>query len=168
MTSANTPMSDKELWQSLATDHAAAPGTVSELDFAAWLEGQLDETAAARVEAAVAGDPELRRAALDLADILGKPLPAAPPRMAVRAQALVGSTAGAGARGGWLSRLFDGFGAPRAAMATAAVLVAVSGFVLGGGLGDTYAQQKYVMASNGVQGSSESNELTAFFGGDGI
>jgi hypothetical protein len=47
------------------------------------LEGRLSETAAARVDAAVAADPEMRLAALDLADILGKPLPVAPARLQV-------------------------------------------------------------------------------------
>jgi len=37
------------------------------------------EERAAPIEAAVAADPALREAALELADILGKPLPAPPP-----------------------------------------------------------------------------------------
>ena len=67
-----------------------ASGAVSDLDFAAWLEGRLSETAAARIEAAVAADPEMRRAALELSEVLGMPLPAAPARLEVRAKALVG------------------------------------------------------------------------------
>ena len=62
---------DMELWRSLATERDSAPAIISDLDFAAWLEGRLPEVAAARIEAAVASDPELRRAALDLADVLG-------------------------------------------------------------------------------------------------
>src|SRR5690348_6135112 len=64
--------SDKELWQSLATGRDAASwvvkAPVSDLDFAAWLEGRMSEEAAARIEAAVATDPELRRAALELSE----------------------------------------------------------------------------------------------------
>src|SRR6266446_9452867 len=90
MNTERTPLNDKELWRSLAAAQHGAPEAVSDLDFAAWLEGRLSETAAARVEAAVAGDPDMRRAALELADILGKPLPIAPARLEVRARALVG------------------------------------------------------------------------------
>ena len=75
-----TPRSDKELWRSLASQPAVAPAAVSEMELAAWLEGRLTEEAAGPVEAAVAADPALRRAVLDLADILGKPLPAPPER----------------------------------------------------------------------------------------
>ena len=90
MSTERPTQSDRELWQRLATDRAVASGTVSDLDFAAWLEGRLSETAAARIEAAVAADPEMRRAALELSEVLGMPLPAAPARLEVRAKALVG------------------------------------------------------------------------------
>lgn len=172
MSTERNPLSDKELWHRVAADPVAA-AAVSELEFAAWLEGRLSETAAARIEAAVAGDRDLRRAALELADVLGKPLPAPPPRLAVRAQALVGFEAErqAARGGGWFGGLLSlgpMLGMPRAALATAAVLVAISGFMLGGGLGESFAQQKYVMASNQVTDYSNSNELTSFFGTDGI
>src|SRR5882672_6067730 len=93
MSTERPTQSDRELWRSLAADRVAPgpmSGAVSDLDFAAWLEGRLSETAAARIEAAVAADPEMRRAALELADILDKPLPAPPARLEVRAKALVG------------------------------------------------------------------------------
>src|ERR1700754_4896842 len=101
MSTERPTQSDRELWRSLATDRVApgpvsgamsglTPGPVSDLDFAAWLEGRLSETAAARIEAAVAADPEMRRAALELSEVLGMPLPAAPARLEVRAKALVG------------------------------------------------------------------------------
>jgi len=140
---------------------------VSDNDFAAWLEGRLPETEAARIEAAVVADPILRHSAIELADILGKPLPAAPARMAVRAQALVGFEVEREVRGGWLSGLLS-FGRPigRAAFATLALFVAVSGFMLGGGLGESYAEQKYVVASN--QTAESNNELTEFFAADGM
>ena len=98
MSTERTPLNDKELWRSLAAGRDVAPGAVSDLDFAAWLEGRLSETAAARIEAAVAADPEMRRAALELADILGKPLPAAPPRLEVRGQGAGGLRGRARAR----------------------------------------------------------------------
>jgi hypothetical protein len=164
-------LNDKELWRSLVSDPVVAPATISDMDFAAWLEGRLSEDAASRIEAAVAADPDLRRAALELADILGKPLPEPPPRMAVRAHTLVGfEVERRGVKGsGWLGGLLSmgaAFGMPKAAMATAALLVAVSGFAMGGGLGESYAQEKYVVAS--IQTSDSANELTAFFGTDGI
>lgn len=166
MSTDRNPLSDKELWRRVAPATGSAPVTVSDNDFAAWLEGGLPETEAARIEAAIAADPILRQGAIELAEILGKPLPAAPARMAVRAKALVGERQGGA---GLLGRLFS-FGAPmgiaRAAFATLALFVAVSGFMLGGGLGASYAQEKYVVASN--QSASSSNELTDFFATDGI
>jgi hypothetical protein len=116
------------------------------MDFAAWLEGHLSEETAARIEAAVSADPILRQAALDLADILGKPLPAPPPRMAIRAQALVGFAAERQApRAAWWARLLPDFGGgmQRGALAGMAVIVAAVGFVMGGGLGDSYTEGKY-------------------------
>jgi anti-sigma factor RsiW len=157
---------DKELWQSLAAGPVAS-APVSEMDFAAWLEGRLSETASARIEAAVAADPEMRAAAMDLADILGKPLPAAPARMAVRAQALVGFEVERQApRRSWFGGLFEGFALPRAVMATAATMVAISGFLMGGGLGDSFAQERYV--AKNVAEKQTTNELTTFFTSDGI
>lgn len=147
MSTERTPLSDRELWQSLATDRSVAPAAVSDMDFAAWLEGRLPEAVAARIEAAVAADPAMRQAALELADVLGMPLPAPPPRMAARAQALVGFEAERQApRTSWLASLFPaiahGFGLHRGALAGMAVVVAAVGFVLGGGLGETYVEGK--------------------------
>jgi hypothetical protein len=149
MSTERTPLSDRELWQSLATDdRSVAPAAVSEMDFAAWLEGRLPEAAAARIDAAVARDPAMRQAALELADVLGMPLPVPPPRVAVRAQALVGFEVERQApRKSWLAGLFpafgQGLGLHRGAMAGMAVVVAAVGFVLGGGLGETYVEGKY-------------------------
>jgi hypothetical protein len=169
MSTERTPRTDKELWQSLAADRDVAPGAVSDLDLAAWLDGRLPEAAAARIDAAVAADPDLRRAAFDLADVLGKPLPAAPARMAVRAQALVGFDAERrSGRGGFLGRLFSSgarYAVQRAAMATMAIMIAGAGFIVGGGLGESFAQQRY--GSDVTRAASEtSNELTDF--SDGI
>ena len=141
MTTERTPRTDKELWRSLAPDRDVAPHAISDLDFAAWLDGRLPEAAAARIEAAVAADPAMRRAALDLADVLGKPLPAAPARLAVRAQALVGFAAERQvAREGFLDRLFSSgtrYALPRAAMAAMVIVIAGAGFIVGGGLGES-------------------------------
>ncbi len=178
-TERRTPRSDKELWRSLASRPEGAPAAVSEMDLAAWLDGRLSEEAAAPIEAAVAADPGLRRAALDLADILGKPVPAAPERLVVRARALVDfevaqKASGGGLFGKWLSgrRLFAG---PRHAlrqgvMALAAVVVATGGFMVGGGLGESLAQQRddYSATASASVKTTASNEVSEFFAGDGI
>jgi hypothetical protein len=148
MSTDRTPLSDKDLWQSLAMDRPGAPSAVSDMDLASWLEGRLPEATAGRIEAAVANDPLMRQAALELADILGKPLPAPPPRMAVRAQALVGfASETQSPRKSWLAGLFPafsgGFSLQRGALAGMAVVVAAVGFMLGGGLGETYVEGKY-------------------------
>ncbi len=168
MTTDRNLKTDKELWQSLATGPVAST-SVSDLDFAAWLEGNLSETEAARIDAAVSSNPELRLAAMDLAEILGMPLPAAPARMTVRAQALVGFEAErAVARRGWLAGLFDGFALPRAVMAAATVVVAITGFMMGGGLGESFAQEKNAARTATVTTSQNANEMNSFFTGDGI
>ena len=172
MTTDRNLKTDKELWQSLATGPVAsdrATGAVSDLDFAAWLEGRLSETEAARIDAAVSSNPEMRLAAMDLAEILGMPLPAAPTRMAVRAQALVGFEAERAApRRNWLAGLFDGFALPRAVMAAATVIVAITGFMMGGGLGESFAQEKNAARTGIVSTSQNANEMNSFFTGDGI
>jgi len=171
MSTERTPRTDKELWQSLAPDRDVAPGAISDLDFAAWLEGRLPEAVAAQIDAAVAADPELRRAAFDLADVLGKPLPAVPVRMAVRAQALVGFDAErqSGRGSGFLGRLFSSgtrYAVQRAAMAAMAIMIAGTGFVVGGGLGESFAQQRYGSDVTQATSSEASTELTDF--SDGI
>src|SRR5262245_14353928 len=161
MSTERPTQADKELWRSLAADRVA-PGPVSDLDFAAWLEGRLSETEAARIEAAVAADPEMRRAALELAEVLGQPLPAAPARLEVRAKALVGFEAERQVRRAgmfdWLFAKDRRFAAQRFATLTAAVVIAISGFMLGGGLGESMAQERYVSTTQ----SDTSNELSEF------
>lgn len=174
MTTQRTPKSDKELWRSLASPPAVAPAAVSEMDLAAWLEGRLAEEAAGPVEAAVAADPALRRAALDLADILGKPLPVAPERMVVRARALVGFEAESKAASGGLFRgwLFGGHrhALQQGVMAVTAVVIAAGGFMVGGGLGESLARQGegYSATETASTTSTASNEVGEFFAGDGI
>jgi hypothetical protein len=174
MSTERIPLSDKDLWQSLSTGHVA-PTAVSEMDFAAWLDGRLSEVEAARIDAAVTADPELRRAALELSEVLGQPLPAPSPRMVVRAQALVGFEAEKRAqRGSWLASLLpsfgQGFALQRGVLAGMAVIVAAVGFTLGGGLGESYTTQKYAMGdqTSGVTlkrplGRDTTNELNDLF-----
>lgn len=167
MSTERPTQSDRELWQRLATDRGVASGTVSDLDFAAWLEGRLSETAAARIEAAVAADPEMRRAALELSEVLGMPLPAPPARLEVRAKALVGFEVEHRAPRvglfGWLFARDRRFALPRLATMTAAVIIAISGFMAGGGLGESMAQERNAHARGDT-----ANELTEFLVSDGI
>lgn len=173
MSTERIPLDDKALWRSLATEQPVAPAAVSDMDFAAWLEGALPETEAARIDAAVTADPVLRRAALELADILGKPLPPAPARMAVRAQALVGFPAERQARKGWLSLLLpdfsQGMGFQRGALVATAVVVAAVGFVMGGGLSQHYEEAVYASSQSSSStavrplGRDTTGELTDLF-----
>jgi hypothetical protein len=176
MSTERISLDDKALWRSLATDQPVAPVAVSEMDFAAWLEGALPEAEAARIDAAVTADPALRQAALELADILGKPLPAPPARIAVRAQALVGFAAERQvrkeARKGWLASLLPDFSQGldfrRGALAACAVLVAAVGFMMGGGLSQHYEESVYAssQSSNSVVralGRDTTGELTDLF-----
>ena len=144
MSTERTPLDDKALWQSLAPPRPVVEA-ISDTEFAAWLEGGLDEVEAARIEAAVAADPALRRAALELTDVLGKPLPAVSPRVVARAQALVG--AAERPRRSWLASLLPdfsaGFALQRGALAAVAVMVAAVGFMLGGGLSHQYEEGIY-------------------------
>jgi anti-sigma factor RsiW len=180
MTIERTPRTDKELWRRLVSQPSVVPVAVSEMDLAAWLEGRLSEEAAAPVEAAVAANPALRRAAMDLAEILGRPLPAAPERMVVRARALVDFETGRRApAGGLFARWLRGgglFGGPAHAlqqglMAAAALVIATGGFVVGGGLGEIMAQQREGYARTETASTfptTASNEVSEFFAGDGI
>ncbi|MBY0322407.1 MAG: hypothetical protein K2X72_27050 [Reyranella sp.] len=166
MSTERPTQSDRELWRSLAADRPAT-GPVSDLDFAAWLEGRLSEADAARIEAAVAANPEMRRAALELSEVLAMPLPAAPERMEVRAKALVAfEVERRMPRIGlfdWLFARDRRFALPRLATMTAAVIIAISGFMLGGGLGESMAQERYATTQ-----SDTPNELTDFLVSDGI
>lgn len=152
MSTERIPLDDKALWRSLATERPVAPAAVSDMDFAAWLEGNLTEAEAARIDEAVTADPALRQAALDLADILSKPLPAAPARMSVRAQALVGFPAERQPRQGWLASLLpdfsQGLAFRRGALAACAVVVAAVGFMLGGGISEQYQEAIYASSQS--------------------
>ena len=177
MTTERSPKSDRELWRSLALGRGPlSSSAVSDLDFAAWLEGRLPEAEAARIDAAVARDPELRAASVELAEILGRPLPAPPSRLVVRAQALVGFAAersiGRHAHTRVLTSLaalLSPFGSlQRGLMAGLAVAVAAAGFVMGGGLGESFAAQKYASVEDssaffGPLGADTSHQLNDLF-----
>lgn len=158
-------MTDQELWQSLATGREGAAGTISDIDLAAWLEGRLPEDQSQRIDRAMSDNAALRQAALELSDILGRPLPAPPDRLIVRAKALVGFETEREAPngfGGFLASLFPR--GLRAAMAPLALVVAVGGFMLGGGLGESYAQDN----RNRVVAHDSLSELGEFFRDGGI
>jgi hypothetical protein len=168
-------LSDKALWQRVVTDRpdvplAASAQAVSDMDLAAWLEGSLPEAEKARVEAALVVDPALRRAAFELADILDKPLPAAPARLVRRAERLVGSGRTRAIGGGWFAALWvvssGGTGFQRSAMAAAAVVVAVAGFMLGDGIGWEYQQSVYAWSQPAAQ--TAGSPLTRSLGVDPI
>jgi len=166
MSAKRSPMNDQELWRSLAMEGRAVSGMISDHDLAAWLEGRLAPAEAARVDAILAADPEQRAAALELSEILAMPLPAAPARLAVRAQALVGFEVERepASRPGFLASLFAAGrrqALRAAAMGTAAAILAVSGFLVGGGLGESYAHQKQITV---VSSTDTSSELTDLFG----
>lgn len=169
------PASDKELWRRLAIRGPAEPRPVDELALAAWIEGRLGEAQSPPIEAAVAADADMRRAALEIADVLAKPLPAAPERMVVRARALVGFDAERrAARGGLLSRWLN-WAAPyalqRAAVTIAAVVIAAGGFTMGGGLGTSLVRQQQAQAGSGQKAGTTSDistDISEFFASDGI
>ncbi len=162
-------ITDRKLWQSLAADREVASGAISDAELASWLEGRLSEVQAARIDAALSADPELRRTALELSDILGQPQPAAPQRLIVRAQALVGfeaerqTTRGFGS---FLASLFPGGfreGLQRGAMASMAIVLAVAGFMMGGGLGDSYAGEKQHVQAKAAVSTDTLSELGDLF-----
>lgn len=164
MSTERPPMTDQELWRSLAVDGKAASGTISDRDLAAWLEGRLAPADVARVDAILAADPKQRAAALELSEILAMPLSAAPQRLVVRAQALVGFEVEREpvSRPGFLASLFSAGrrqALRAAAMATAGAILAVSGFLMGGGLGESYAQQKQVTVVSSTDTPSELTDL---------
>lgn len=168
------PESDSELWRSLDANGAGQPRPVDDMEFAAWIEGRLSEAEAAQIEASLAANPEMRRAALDIADVLGKPLPAVPERMVVQARALVGFEAehrlARMGFGGWLLNWMAPSALRPAAVTMAAIVIAVGGFTMGGGLGASFAQQQSDV--NGIQKASSrsevSTDISEFFASDGI
>jgi anti-sigma factor RsiW len=164
-------MTDQDLWRSLAVEDQAPPGTVSDMDLAAWLEGRLPSAEAARVDSILAADPVQRAAAVELSEILALPLPTAPARLVVRARALVDFEVErqVPTRPGFFAALFAAARrqAPRnAAMATAGAMLAVSGFLMGGGLGESFVAQKQPVTgitATLISSSDAPSEMTDMF-----
>jgi hypothetical protein len=131
----------RALWTRLPRRPAPARA-VSPEDLAAWLDGRLDEAAAARVEAALVADPALLDAALETHRVQTGPLAAVPDRLVVRARALVAPAVVAAAPrfgfwGGWLGR-----GVRWGAIGTLALVISVGGFALGDGTQSALAGQR--------------------------
>lgn len=137
---------DRALWARLKAGAPAeatvSPVPVSDVDLAAWLDGRLPPEAAARVEACLAAEPEILDRALDAAAALREASATPPDRLVTRAQALVGfqaehKPASSGGLLGWLAgwrRQFE-----MALVASAFLVVCVTGFSLGGGFQEAYA-----------------------------
>jgi hypothetical protein len=165
MSTPRADLTDQELWRRLATSPApdAAPNagaTVSDIDLAAWLEGRLSEVEAERIDRAVGQDPVLRQAALELSEVLGQPLPTPPDRLLIRARALVGfEVEQAKPRVSFFASLFGFHGVARAAMASAALVLAIAGFMMGGGLGESYAQERNGQYTTNSDTLSELSDL---------
>ncbi len=138
----------RALWRRLKNTSAApvpvgAEPPVGALDLAAWLDGKLPASEAARVERYLASHPAALDAALDASLALSEATAAAPERLSTRAQALVGFAVEGRAGGrGW----FRWIGSWRrsvefAAVAIGFVGVSGTGYALGGGLHETYAAE---------------------------
>ena len=173
MTRESVPEADRELWRRIAPAREGVRPPVSNLDFAAWLDGRLPPAQAAAVESAVAADPDLRRAALELSELISQPLPSPPQQLAVRARALVGFDVEHQERRvgllDWLLAGGRGFLVQRVATLAAAVVVAISGFLLGGGLGASLVEERHVVSANASNTSAaSSSDPTEFLGSDGI
>ncbi len=128
------------LWQQARQAWESGAGGGEALDpltLAAYLDGRLDEAAAADLEARLAGDPQLLGEFLALKAALAAPLEAAPAPLVARAQALVAApvqaAAPAGEADGFLARLFGTWLRPAVpAFAVLALIVAcVGAFELG-------------------------------------
>ena len=143
----------KALWARLkvgaAMPAAASLPPVADAELAAWLDGRLEPQAAARVEARLAADPALLDAALDVAGALREAGEPAPDRLVTRAQALVGFEAerehrSRGGLSGWLAGWRRSL--ELAAVAGAFLVVCATGFSLGGGFQEAYADDSFDVA----------------------
>ncbi|MBV9835056.1 MAG: zf-HC2 domain-containing protein [Alphaproteobacteria bacterium] len=129
------------------TAPAASGRPVDDGMIAAWLDGRLSETDAARVERHLVEYPQALQAVLDIRNALADAARApVPDRVVVRAQALVGFDAERKAtRSGLAGLLGTLFGTGRRALEMAAVgaafmIVIAGGFSLGGGTQEAYAR----------------------------
>ncbi len=133
------------LWRRFSEGRSPAAEAPDALTLAAYLDGALDQTAAARLEARLAADPALLDEMLALRQSLDTAPASAPAAVVARARALrreqneplrrvapAARSAGAG-QPGWLARLFGPWLRPAVpAFATLAVAIACAGaFELG-------------------------------------
>ncbi len=133
------------LWRRFSEGRSPAAEAPDALTLAAYLDGALDQTAAARLEARLAADPALLDEMLALRQSLDTAPASAPAAVVARARALrreqneplrrvapAARSAGAG-QPGWLERLFGPWLRPAVpAFATLAVAIACAGaFELG-------------------------------------
>ena len=141
--------SGRALWRRtkvIGRETAATGRAVDDGMIAAWLDGRLSETDAARVERHLVEYPQALQAVLDIRNALADAARApVPDRVVVRAQALVGFAAERKATRGGLAGLFGTlFGTGRRALEMAAVgaafvVVIAGGFSLGGGTQEAFA-----------------------------
>jgi len=143
---------DRALWvrlkASAPADGAPRLAPVSDAELAAWLDGRLPPDAAARVEACMAADPGILDRALDATSALREAAAPAPDRLVTRAQAIVGfqveQQRSSGGLLAWLAgwrRQFE-----MALVASAFLVVCVTGFSLGGGFQEAYAEENTEVA----------------------
>lgn len=141
----------RALWRRLPRAVGSRTGAeaVDPLELAAWLEGRLDEAAAARIEAALADDPGLLDLAVAARAALDDPAPA-PDRLLVRARASFAPTvslAGQARQGGglraWWRRM------EWAAIGASFLIAAAGGFALGDGIGsNVQASSEFELADS--------------------
>ncbi len=158
---------DRALWARLKAS-APADGTtrlppVSDAELAAWLDGRLPPDVAARVEACLAADPAMLDRALDAAAALREAASPASDRLVTRAQALVdfqvGQPRSSSGLLAWLAgwrRQFE-----MALVASAFLIVCVTGFSLGDGFQEAYAGETPEVAD--FAGSSLFDSDLGFF-----
>jgi len=141
MTDEFDPTEGRRLYRQYAGEGTARKASVSPLELAAWLDGTADATLTARVELALAADPQLLETAL-AAQAAADSVEAAPERLLVRARAMVApAIAAAPRRGGLAGMLGSWRRSMEWALIGACFLIAASGgFWMGGSFGDNVAE----------------------------
>ena len=175
MTTERTPETDKELWRSLAPDRDVVPAAVCDLDFAAWLDGRLSEKPrrpgsrppSRPIPSCAAPRSIWRISWVSPCRLRRSGWPFGPGAGRLRGRARRARRRPVRT----LAVLFAGhaYALQRAAMAAVAIVIAGAGFIVGGGLGESFAQQRegYSRTETASTTSSEtSNEFTEFFGRD--
>lgn len=157
---------DQALWARLkagapANDDARLPA-VSDEDLVAWLDGRLAPDAAARVEARLAADPGMLDQALETTGALREAATPAPERLVTRARALVGfeaerSAPVAGRLSGWFTRWRRRI--EITAVTGAFLVVCATGFSLGGGFQEAYANNGGVEITDFVTAALGDSDL---------